>query len=127
MRRRRLRRLQQDSCFRGPPRRRHCHRREGDGGGGGGQAWHKDDYYYETPVRHKAAFRWIFALYYPTDTTLAMGPTAILPSRYMYSRISDIHADRTEETELRLVVPPGTVALIHFVSRSRWLSPFALW
>ena len=62
---------------------------------------------------------------YPGGCTEDMGPTAILPSRYMYSRISDIDADRTEETELRLVVPPGTVALIHFVSRSRCFSPFA--
>ena len=102
---------------------RHCHLNPP---GGKGQSWHKDCYVFDHNTRHPR-FHWILALYYPQDTTADMGPTAILPSRYMYSRISDIDADRTEETELRMVVPPGTVALIHFVSRSRWFSPFAWW
>jgi hypothetical protein len=98
---------------------RHCHRREGDGGGGGGQAWHKDDYYYETPVRHKAAFRWIFALYYPTDTTLAMGPTAILPGHAAHCLLSSCDPEQASEAEKPFVVPAGSVALIHFDSWHR--------
>lgn len=99
---------------------RHCHRREAvPGVSKGGQNWHKDDYYYEAPVRHKAAFRWIFALYYPCDTTLQMGPTSILPGYAGYCVLSSCDPDHAVEAEKPFVVPAGSVALVHFDSWHR--------
>ena len=80
---------------------------------------HKDDYYYEAPVRHKAAFRWIFALYYPSDTTLRMGPTSILPGHASHCVLSSCDPKQAIENEKPLVVPAGAVALINFDSWHR--------
>ena len=99
---------------------RHCHRREATpGGDGGGQSWHKDDYYYEAPVRHKAAFRWIFALYYPQDTPLELGPTAILPGHAPHCVLSSCDPSLATEGEKPFTCPAGSVALVHFDSWHR--------
>ncbi|CAF5139872.1 unnamed protein product, partial [Rotaria sp. Silwood1] len=44
-----------------------------------GQTWHKDSYFgYRKPLRHHQ-LRYTMVMYYPQDTTIEMGPTAIIP------------------------------------------------
>ena len=50
---------------------RHCHYRPPHSEG---QQIHKDSF---TRRRHRT--RWILAMYYPQDTTVDMGPTAVIP------------------------------------------------
>jgi hypothetical protein len=47
-----------------------------DPGFGSDQDWHKDGHH--VPVRHHFP-RWVICFYYPQSTTLAMGPTAVMP------------------------------------------------
>lgn len=59
-----------------------------NGPGSTNQSWHKDPYGPEAAVRHKHAFRICMALYYPQRTTLAIGPTGIIPGRYSHTVVS---------------------------------------
>lgn len=89
---------------------RHCHLNPP---GRKGQSWHKDCYVYDHNIRHPR-FYWVLGFYYPQDTTEDMGPTGIIPKTHMYKQISDPNPERTEETELKLSGPAGTVAIVHF-------------
>ena len=89
---------------------RHCHLNPP---GRKGQSWHKDCYVYDHNVRHPR-FYWVLGFYYPQDTTEHMGATGILPGKHMYKQISNPVPSKTEETELKLCGPAGTVALVHF-------------
>lgn len=89
------------------------------------QQWHKDSYFgYRKPLRHHQ-LRYIMAMYYPQDTTMAMGPTAIQP-RTQYN-VMDPKAHRrsdkrkgqnatndTDDDEIHMVCSAGTVVLIHY-------------
>ena len=59
---------------------RHAHKTTGSAGTdpASQQAWHKDPFFNEPHARHKHAFRWVFALYFPQDTPMELGGTAIL-------------------------------------------------
>ena len=89
---------------------RHCHLNPP---GRKGQSWHKDCYVYDHNMRHPR-FYWVLGFYYPQDTTEDMGPTGILPGKHMYKQISDPNPAHTQEKELKLCGPAGTVALVHF-------------
>ena len=81
---------------------RHCHY---NAPGTPAQNLHKD------AGMHKGhRTRRIFALYYPQETTLEMGPTAVLPGSYIYNtRPTDDPA-----AEVALVVEAGTVAIAEY-------------
>ena len=89
---------------------RHCHLNPP---GRKGQNWHKDCYVYDHNLRHPR-FYWVLGFYYPQDTTEDMGPTGVLPGKHMYKQISDPNPSHTQETELKLCGPAGTVAIVHF-------------
>ena len=58
---------------------RHAHVTTGSPDNAGSQqTWHKDPFNDDPYVRHKHCFRWVFALYYPQDTPIELGPTGIL-------------------------------------------------
>ncbi len=81
---------------------RHCHY---NAPGTPAQHLHKDAGMHKS---HRT--RRIFALYYPQDTTLEMGPTAVLPGSYIYNtRPTDDPA-----AEVPLVVEAGTVAIAEY-------------
>ena len=74
-----------------------------------GQGFHKDSYWGYQKVRHHCP-RWAMAFYYPQDSPIEIGPSAVLPGTQYYStRI-------TEETEGELALSggAGTVTIIHF-------------
>jgi hypothetical protein len=88
------------------------------------QQWHKDTYFgYQKPLRHHQ-LRYIMAMYYPQDTTMEMGPTAI-KSRSQYDTrnpkinknddtLDNTNAQSDTEHDLYMVCPAGTVVLIHY-------------
>ena len=81
---------------------RHCHY---NAPGTPAQNLHKDAGMHKS---HRT--RRIFALYYPQETTLEMGPTAVLPGSYIYNtRPTDDPA-----AEVSLVVEAGTVAIAEY-------------
>ena len=81
---------------------RHCHY---NAPGTPAQNLHKDAGMHKS---HRT--RRIFALYYPQETTLEMGPTAVLPGSYIYNtRPTDDPA-----AEVALVVEAGTVAIAEY-------------
>ena len=89
---------------------RHCHYRSP---GSEGQPIHKDGF---TKRRHRA--RWILAMYYPQDTTVDMGPTAVIPGTQYYNWLTGPigvrrHADGTEG-EVPMAVDAGTVLIVHY-------------
>ena len=74
-----------------------------------GQGFHKDSYWGYQKVRHHRP-QWAMAFYYPQDSPVEIGPSAVLPGTQYYStRI-------TEENhgELALSGAAGTVTIIHF-------------
>lgn len=89
---------------------RHAHLNPAGAGGGG---WHKDCYVWDHNLRHPR-FHWVLALYYPHDVTEDMGPTAVLPGKQYYERISSDNPSQCEEEEMPLCGSAGTVALVHF-------------
>jgi len=89
---------------------RHCHLNPP---GRAGQKWHKDCYVYDHNLRHPR-FYWVLGFYYPQDTTEDMGPTGIISGAHMYKNISDPDPSKTQEEEVRLCGPAGTVAIVHF-------------
>eukprot|EP01043_Picozoa_sp_COSAG02_P029237 COSAG02_NODE_1811_length_10794_cov_9.516784_2_plen_625_part_00 len=77
------------------------------------QSWHKDPYGPEAATRHKHAFRICMALYYPQRTTLDIGPTGIIPSRYSHTVVSSTDCFQTTEVDQPLTVEAGSVVVIH--------------
>jgi hypothetical protein len=98
----------------GPDYYLHLHRHVHDNHPGSkGQNLHKDSLYnsrfaVDGKRRHHHT-RWLMAFYYPQDTPLELGPTAILPkSQYL-------NTDRPRgETELPLCGEAGTVTIVHY-------------
>ncbi len=75
----------------------------------GGQGFHKDSYWGHEKVRHHRP-RWAMAFYYPQDTPVEIGPSAILSGTQYYSnRITE-----NNDGEVALSGEAGTVSLIHF-------------
>ena len=89
---------------------RHCHYRAPHSEG---QQIHKDSF---TKRRHHT--RWILAMYYPQDTTVDMGPTAVIPGTQYYNwlrgPIGVQHKVDSTEGEVPMAVDAGTVLLVHY-------------
>ena len=74
-----------------------------------GQGFHKDSYWGYHKVRHHCP-RWAMAFYYPQDSPLEIGPSAILPgTQYYNTRITE-----NNDGELALSGEAGTLTIIHF-------------
>ena len=74
-----------------------------------GQGFHKDSYWGYQKVRHHCP-RWAMAFYYPQDSPVEIGPSAVLPgTQYYNTRITD-----GNEGELALSGEAGTITIIHF-------------
>ena len=74
-----------------------------------GQGFHKDSYWGYQKVRHHRP-RWAMALYYPQDSPIQIGPSAVLPGTQYYStRITE-----NNDGELALSGEAGTLTIIHF-------------
>ena len=86
---------------------RHTHY-NGPGQHGGG--WHKDSYWgYTRPFRDHRPW-WAMIMYFPQDTPIEIGPTAVLPGAHNWdSRLPD-----HEQRKVGLTGEAGTCALIHF-------------
>ena len=85
---------------------RHPHR---NGPHSGGQGFHKDSYWGHQKVRHHLP-RWAMAFYYPQDTPVEIGPSAVLSGTQYYShRITE-----DNNGEVALPGEAGTVSIIHF-------------
>ncbi len=85
---------------------RYCHLNHP---GSEGQGFHKDSYEGDEQVRHPHC-RWTMAFYYPQDTTLDMGPTAVLPGTQYY----DTHETAHSQPELPLCGEAGTLTIVHY-------------
>ena len=74
-----------------------------------GQGFHKDSYWGYQKIRHHCP-RWAMAFYYPQDSPIEIGPSAVLPgTQYYNSRITE-----NNEGELALSGEAGTITIIHF-------------
>ena len=74
-----------------------------------GQGFHKDSYWGYQKVRHHCP-RWAMAFYYPQDSPVEIGPSAVLPGTQYYStRITE-----DNDGELAVSGAAGTVTIIHF-------------
>ena len=74
-----------------------------------GQGFHKDSYWGYQKVRHHCP-RWAMAFYYPQDSPLEIGPSAVLPGTQYYStRITE-----DNDGELPVSGAAGTITIIHF-------------
>ena len=74
-----------------------------------GQGFHKDSYWGYEKVRHHCP-RWAMAFYYPQDSPVEIGPSAVLPGTQYYStRITE-----GNDGELALSGEAGTLTIIHF-------------
>ena len=85
---------------------RYCHLNRP---GSEGQKFHKDTYAADEQVRHHRC-RWTLAFYYPQDTTIDMGPSAILPTTQYYETKEAAHS----QPEMPLCGEAGTVLIIHY-------------
>ena len=89
---------------------RHCHYRPPHSEG---QQIHKDSF---TRRRHRT--RWILAMYYPQDTTVDMGPTAVIPGTQYNNWLRGPIGTRTRsdstEGEVPMEVDAGTVLIVHY-------------
>ena len=74
-----------------------------------GQGFHKDSYWGYQKVRHHCP-RWAMAFYYPQDSPLEIGPSAVLPGTQYY----DTRITKDNNGELALDGEAGTLTLIHF-------------
>ena len=74
-----------------------------------GQGFHKDSYWGYQKVRHHRP-RWAMAFYYPQDSPLEIGPSAVLPATQYY----DTRITKNNDGELALSGEAGTIAIIHF-------------
>jgi len=95
----------------GPDYVMHSHRHphiNNVGSQGGG--WHKDSYWGFGKVRSHRT-RWAMIFYYPQDTHLENGPTAVLPGSHCFEQRAENEA---EETPLPIAGEAGSMALVHF-------------
>ena len=95
----------------GPDYVMHSHRHPhinpiGSDGGG----WHKDSYWGFRKVRSHRT-RWAMIFYYPQDTSLENGPTAVMSGTHCFEKRA---ASEAEEHHLPLVGEAGSMALVHF-------------
>ena len=74
-----------------------------------GQGFHKDSYWGYQKVRHHRP-RWAMAFYYPQDSPLEIGPSAVLPGTQYY----DTRITKDNTGELALSGEAGTITVIHF-------------
>ncbi len=74
-----------------------------------GQGFHKDSYWGYHKVRHHCP-RWAMAFYYPQDSPLEIGPSAVLPRTQYY----DTRITKDNDSELALSGEAGTLTIIHF-------------
>ena len=74
-----------------------------------GQGFHKDSYWGYQKVRHHCP-RWAMAFYYPQDSPLEIGPSAVLPGTQYY----DTRITKDNDGELALSGEAGTLTIIHF-------------
>ena len=74
-----------------------------------GQGFHKDSYWGYQKVRHHRP-RWAMAFYYPQDSPLAIGPSAVLPGTQYY----DTRITKNSDGELAVSGEAGTLTIIHF-------------
>ena len=94
----------------GPNYMMHPHRhphtnRPGSSGGG----WHKDSYWGYGKVRNHRCW-WAMGLYFPQDTPVEIGPTAVIPgSSYYLSRQNDV-----SEIKFPATGEAGTMIIIHY-------------
>lgn len=86
---------------------RHCHINPAGSKGGG---WHKDSYWGFHKVRSHRT-RWVMIFYYPQDTTMENGPTAVMPGTQCYEQRA---ADEATEIQLPVCGEAGTATLVHF-------------
>jgi hypothetical protein len=86
---------------------RHCHINPAHGKGGG---WHKDSYWGFHKVRSHRT-RWAMIFYYPQDTALDNGPTAVMPGTQCREQRA---ASEAEEVHLPVCGEAGTATLVHF-------------
>ncbi|HIM12016.1 TPA: phytanoyl-CoA dioxygenase [Candidatus Poribacteria bacterium] len=85
---------------------RHPHRNGPSSKGGG---WHKDSYWGYGKVRNHRCW-WAMAFYFPQDTPIEMGPTAVMPStQYYLSRNND-----ASEIRFPACGEAGTMIIIHY-------------
>ena len=85
---------------------RHPHH-NGPGSKRGG--WHKDSYWGYGKVRNHRCW-WAMAFYFPQDTPIEMGPTAIMPGTHYYlSRNNDV-----SEVKFPACGEAGTMIIIHY-------------
>jgi hypothetical protein len=79
------------------------------------QIWHKDSFFgYKKPLRYPQT-RNIMAMYYPQNTVLEMGPTAIRRGSQYRTDVPDNHdySDKNGDT-LDLECSAGTIVIIHY-------------
>ena len=78
--------------------------------GSGEQAWHHDTYWgYKRKVRDHRPW-WVLLMYMPQDTSLAMGPTGVLPgSQHLMKRFAGATAH-----EVGNAGPAGVCMLLHY-------------
>ena len=81
---------------------RHIHYRPP---GGEGQTLHKDGF---SKRRHRT--RWTLAMYYPQETTVEMGPTALVPGSHYFNT----EEAGTARDEMALPVLAGSVAIVDY-------------
>eukprot|EP01050_Picozoa_sp_SAG11_P027119 SAG11_NODE_6742_length_1256_cov_1.444252_2_plen_319_part_00 len=105
-------------CAMHPNRFRHL--RLGADGSQPRQDWHKDGYVFDHQLRSPRP-RWVFALYYPQDVTLAQGPTGLLPEAHLHEFISSTTPEEATERAVPLTVQAGTAAIVNFDSWHRRL------
>lgn len=86
---------------------RHCHINPAKSKGGG---WHKDSYWGFHKVRSHRT-RWVMIFYYPQDTILENGPTAVMPGTQHYEQRA---TDEASEVHLPVCGEAGTATLVHF-------------
>ncbi|MDA1193194.1 MAG: HEAT repeat domain-containing protein, partial [Candidatus Poribacteria bacterium] len=90
---------------------RHCHNNMP---GSKGQGMHKDSLHnsrfaVDENRRHHHT-RWLMAFYYPQDTPVELGPTAVMPqSQYLMGR-----EPFTDDDELALTGEAGTITIVHY-------------
>ena len=95
----------------GPDYVMHAHRHphiNAIGSEGGG--WHKDSYWGFRKVRSHRT-RWAMIFYYPQDTLLENGPTAVMPGTHCFEKRA---ANQAEERHMPIVGAAGSMALVHF-------------
>ncbi len=89
---------------------RHCHYRPPHSEG---QQMHKDSF-----AKRRHHTRWVLAMYYPQDTAIDMGPTAVIPGSHYYNWLKGPIGVREQIDgtigEVPMAVDAGTVLIVHY-------------